>query len=286
MKAPLVLGIALAFSASALTQTVIVDNRMGGYAYNSTYNRLYNLRNQVTFTGVVTGIQRVKPMSNMDTGVTLLVKNDDGGGTAVVELGPAWFVDRQIAKIKPKQRVTVVGSKVFVDGRGVILAKLVKAGSEVLALRRPAGRPYWDIAEPVVLGPDPNVFEITGVVTDYGIYGTGDNQYAGAVLQTPGGTVTITSLKATKRGALTLKLRVSGPGRLDILGRPAKGKRSISHRVTAKRAGALTVTITAKQVRRLVARGKRGTIKVSVTFTGTSGKPSTAGPRSVRVVGR
>lgn len=106
-----------------------------------------------------------------------------------------------------------------------------------------------------------------------------------AATDAPAGTVTITSLKATKRGALTLKLRVSGPGRLDIVGRPAKGKRSISQRVTAKRAGTLTVTLTAKQVRRLVARGKRGTIKVSVTFTGTGGRPSTAGPRSVRVVG-
>ncbi len=97
--------------------------------------------------------------------------------------------------------------------------------------------------------------------------------------------VAIVSLKATKKGALTLKLRIGGPGRLEIVGRVSAGKRSISRRVTAKRAGVLTVTVTAKQLRRLVARGKRTTIKVSVTYTPAGGKPSTAGPRSVRVVG-
>lgn len=191
MKAVLAIGIGIAITANALAQVVIVDNRMGGFAYNSAYNRLYSLRSQVDFTGVVTGIQRVKPRDGMDTGVTLLVKNDAGGGTAIVELGPSWFVDRQITKIKPKQRVQVIGSKVFVDGRGVILAKLVRTGNEVLALRRVNGRPYWDIAEPVVLGPDPNVFELTGVITDSGIYGTGADAYAGVVLQTPGGAVNI-----------------------------------------------------------------------------------------------
>lgn len=177
----------------AASQTVVV-NRMGGYAYNSPYNRLYNPRTQITFTGVVTGIQRVKPAPDMDTGVTLLVKNDAGGGTAVVDLGPAWFVDQQATKIRAKTKVQVTGSKVMVDGRGVILAKLVKSGNNVLAMRRPNGRPYWDIYEPVVatnLGPDPNVFEITGTVEAYRIFGDGDDRYSGLVLRTPDGTLTV-----------------------------------------------------------------------------------------------
>lgn len=191
MKLTMMLALTIAASM-AVAQTVVVD-RMGGYAYNSPYNRLYNQRSQITFTGVVTGIQRVKPTPNMDTGVTLLVKNDAGGGTAVVDLGPAWFVDQQVTKIRSKDKIQVTGSKVMVDGRGVILAKLVKSGNNVLALRRPDGRPYWDIYEPVVanLGPDPNVIEITGTVEAYRIFGEGADRYAGLVLQTPDGTLTV-----------------------------------------------------------------------------------------------
>jgi len=191
MKIEVAIGLFVAVGTAALSQTVVVDNRMGGYAYNSPYNRLYNARTQVNFSGVITGIQRAKPMANMDTGVTLLVKNDNGGGTAVVDLGPAWFVDRQTAKLKTKQHVEIVGSKVFVDGRGVVLAKLVKAGSQVLALRRISGRPYWDIAQPVVLGPDPNVTEITGTIEAYRIFGDGSDSYSGLVLNTANGALTV-----------------------------------------------------------------------------------------------
>lgn len=188
-----IITVALASAAISSAQTVVV-NRMGGYAYNSPYNRLYNQRSQITFSGVVTGVQRVKPMSNMYTGVTLLVKNNKGGGTAVVDLGPAWFVDQQVTKIKPKAKIQVTGSKVMVDGRGVILAKLVQSGKSVLALRRINGAPYWDIADPVAsanLGTDPNVFEITGTLEGYRIFGEGDNRYAGLVLNTPSGNITI-----------------------------------------------------------------------------------------------
>ena len=95
----------LGAAAVAPTQAVVNDARLGGYAYNSPYNKLYNLRTQITFTGTVTGIQKVSPLPGMAEGTTMLVKNDSGGGTAVVELGPSWFVDRQVAKVKTKQHV-------------------------------------------------------------------------------------------------------------------------------------------------------------------------------------
>lgn len=178
-------------AAIASTQTVIVD-RMGGYAANSRYNRLYNQRTQLTFTGVITGIQRVKPMNDMETGVTVLVKNDDGGGTAVVELGPTWFVDRQTLQLKVKDKVSVTGSKIMMNGRGIILAKLVQSGSLVLALRRPNGVPYWDVANPVVnLGPDPNVFELTGTLEEYETFDVNGVGYSGLALRTAGGNVLV-----------------------------------------------------------------------------------------------
>jgi len=183
----------LGAAALAPAQAVIADARLGGYAYNSPYNRLYNLRTQITFTGTVTGIQKVAPMPGMAEGTTLLVKNDSGGGTAIVELGPSWFVDRQITKVRTKQHIMVIGSKGIVDGRGVIFAKLVKVGKNVLALRRPNGVPYWDAAMPAVvdLGPDPNQVEITGTVEAIRQFGTGIDVTTGMVLQTANGAVTI-----------------------------------------------------------------------------------------------
>jgi hypothetical protein len=59
---------------------------------------------------------------------------------------------------------------------------------------------------------------------------------------------------------------------MEVVGPRSAGKRSISRRLTAKRAGVLTATITAKQLRRLVTRGKRSTITISVTYTPVGGR--------------
>jgi len=183
---------ALLIASIGFTQPVVLERRMGGYATGSPYNLLYNQKSQITFDGVVTGIQRVNPMPGMDVGVTLLVKNDDGGGTAVVELGPAWFVDRQMLQIKVKDRVSVTGSKVMIDGRGVILAKLVQVDTDVLALRRPNGVPYWDVGTPVVnAGPYPGLQNLTGQIEEYRVYRADGSMYSGLVLNTPGGTVQV-----------------------------------------------------------------------------------------------
>ncbi|MBC8063313.1 MAG: hypothetical protein H7Y17_00660 [Chlorobia bacterium] len=192
MRNLLLLGIAFGLTSAALSQTVIVDNRMGGYAFNSPYNKLYNQSSQITFTGKVTGIQKTVPMRGMAPATTLLVKTSTGG-TAVVELGPTWYVENQQTKIRTKDNIQVTGSKVMIDGRGVILAKLIKKNTSVLALRRINGRPYWDISEPVVLnsGVDPNVYEVTGTVEGFRIYGDGADSYAGLSLRTSEGLITV-----------------------------------------------------------------------------------------------
>lgn len=188
---PILSLVLLLAAGAASAQTVVVNARMGGYAYNSPYNRLYNQRTQITFTGKVTGVQRVVPMKGMLEGTTLLVKSANGG-TSIVDLGPTWYVQNQKTHVNVGDKVTVVGSKVIVDGRGVILAKMVKKGLDVLALRRPNGAPYWDIAAPVAaVTPDPNVYEITGTVDRFINIGNGPDISSGVVLQTNNGYTTI-----------------------------------------------------------------------------------------------
>lgn len=182
---------AVVLAGSGVAQEVVVNARMGGYAYNSPYNRLYNQNTQITFSGRVTGITRTIPMTGTTEGTSLLVKAKTGG-TTTVDLGPSWYVQNQHTKIKVGDQVQVTGSKVMVDGHGVILAKLVKKHVDVLALRRPNGRPYWDIGAPVAaVTPDPNVTEITGTVDHMVSIGTGPNIASGVVLQTDNGYTTI-----------------------------------------------------------------------------------------------
>ncbi|MGC5098494.1 hypothetical protein ACPXA0_26190, partial [Escherichia coli] len=77
-------------------QTVRVPNHQTA---NDLWGSKFDARHKITFSGKVTGIQRVKPTGAADSEVTLLVKNSDGGGTTSVDVGPAWYVDHQEAKI-------------------------------------------------------------------------------------------------------------------------------------------------------------------------------------------
>lgn len=131
------------------TQEVVV-NGSGGLNADSPYNRLYNTRTVTTFKGTISGIQSAAPMDGVGNIITYVVKADNGG-TTIVDVGPEWFVSNQKTRIKLKDRVQVTGSKAIVNGRGVIIAEMIvkQKTKDVLTLRAPTGRPYWDA---VVMG--------------------------------------------------------------------------------------------------------------------------------------
>lgn len=148
------LSVLVVFVAGALGQAVVLaENR--GYAWDSAYNELYDARTVITFRGEVSGIQVAPPMSGMGKAVTLLVETPNGG-TAIVDVGPQWYIQNQKAKIGMHDQVKVTGSKVMIDGHGVILAEQIVQDGLVLTLRRPNGRPYWD-ASGLAAGPTPVV---------------------------------------------------------------------------------------------------------------------------------
>jgi hypothetical protein len=182
MKSILVLAALFVVVNAAGAQAVIVE-RHNPFATGTRYDGLYDMDTQLTFKGVVTGIQRVRPSANSELEVSLIVKNEEGGGTITVELGPSWYVDRQAVQIEIKDEAQITGSKVMIGGRGVILAKLVQVGTEVLALRRPSGIPYWFTKPPVTpLGNDnhePSTFE------GYRAYGQDGTMYSGLIYRAP-----------------------------------------------------------------------------------------------------
>ena len=64
-------------------------------------------------------------------------------GTIVVQLGPAWYVDKQTPRIEANDTITVTGSRVTMDGKSAIVSADIAKGSELLKLRAINGIPVW-----------------------------------------------------------------------------------------------------------------------------------------------
>lgn len=128
-------------AAPAIAQ-VVMRYGSGGYGPESGYVSLYAKGKMVDFAGAVIGVQRGAPMPGMSESVTLLVKAKNGG-TAMVDLGPAWYVDRQSVKFKVRDNVRVSGSKVLINGQTTILAQQITKNNRVLYLRGEDGWPMW-----------------------------------------------------------------------------------------------------------------------------------------------
>lgn len=127
-------------AAGAIQQTADV---MSGWGANSAYNRLYNPKTEVSITGTVTGIMDGQsPMNGMTPATSILVKAGNGG-VATVDLGPTWFLSHQNQKLAIGDRVSVTGSKVFVDNKSLILARKVTKSGRVAYLREIDGFPMW-----------------------------------------------------------------------------------------------------------------------------------------------
>jgi hypothetical protein len=191
------LGVLLALCAAggtdAVAQTVVVD-RTGGYAWDSPYNRLYDSSKMVTFSGKITGIQVMPPMRGMADGATILVKASNGG-TALVDLGPAWFVNNQPIRFKVRDRVNVTGSKVIVDGRGTILASRISKGNDVLVLRNIGGQPLWAayqvLPNGAVVDPIPGTTAYSGTIEAINGFQNGGVTSTDLVLRTANGTINV-----------------------------------------------------------------------------------------------
>ncbi|HVT14221.1 MAG TPA: hypothetical protein VHE55_18305 [Fimbriimonadaceae bacterium] len=157
----------------AVAQPVVISGP-AGYNADSPYNRLYNTSSVITFKGRVTGKEVAPPMKGMGNAVTLLVTTPKGV-VWHVDVGPEWFVNNQHTHINIKDQVQVTGSRVMIDGHSVILAEQIVDKKEVLALRRPMGRPYWD----AVYVSEPNNYDqnhqLVGKVTNIDSFNDGTN---------------------------------------------------------------------------------------------------------------
>ncbi len=111
-----------------------------GWATGNVYNRHYDLGTLCKVNGEVIRVERFAPSRGMSRGVPLLVRTPDE--ILSVHLGPAWFIDAQVGRLKSGDFIEVTGSRVHYRGETILMAAVVSDGG--LRLRDDSGHPVWE----------------------------------------------------------------------------------------------------------------------------------------------
>lgn len=113
----------------------------GGWGMESQYGRMYNPKTVETINGDVISVDKITPRKGMRYGIHLMVKTDKE--EISVHLGPGWYIENQEIRIEPKDKISVKGSRITVNGNSAIVAAEVIKGDEILKLRDESGFPVW-----------------------------------------------------------------------------------------------------------------------------------------------
>jgi hypothetical protein len=78
----------------------------------------------------------------MAPGMQMLVQTDDGKSTRV-QVGPAWYLERQDLDVKENTHVQVTGARAELEGQPVLMAREVQFDGQLVTLRDAQGMPMW-----------------------------------------------------------------------------------------------------------------------------------------------
>ena len=81
-------------------------------------------------------------MPGMAPGMQMLVQTDDGKSTRV-QVGPAWYLERQDLDVKENTHVQVTGARAELEGQPVLMAREVQFDGQLVTLRDAQGMPMW-----------------------------------------------------------------------------------------------------------------------------------------------
>jgi hypothetical protein len=106
---------------------------------------MYDVKTETTITGAVESVETITGEAARGHrglgGTHLVVKT--ATETLEVHVGPtAYLTEKKIALTKG-DAVEVLGSRVTVDGKPVLVARQIKKGSDTWTLRDTSGRPLW-----------------------------------------------------------------------------------------------------------------------------------------------
>jgi sporulation protein YlmC with PRC-barrel domain len=115
----------------------------GGWGMQGRIQQQWDRGEQTNITGTVTSVDRVRLEESMEEGLVVNVQTA-GGEERLVHLGPAWYLEGQLAEIQQGQQVQIRAREIALEDRVVILAESVQFDRGTLALRDQQGRPEWD----------------------------------------------------------------------------------------------------------------------------------------------
>jgi hypothetical protein len=101
----------------------------------------YDAKTVERIVGKVLSIEKTTPAKRRGYWVDLMLQT--GNETIAVQLGPAWYIDKQTPRIEANDTITVTGSRLTLDGRSAIVAADITKGIELLKLRDDNGIPVW-----------------------------------------------------------------------------------------------------------------------------------------------
>jgi hypothetical protein len=113
-----------------------------GWGLAGEYQQTVGSWSSQLINGVVSQVDTVKPLSEMGTGIQLVIKVNNREEIPV-HLGPAWFIRHQDMNLGLNDQVEIKGARTAFNGKPVIIAAEVRRKDRILMLRNDKGEPYW-----------------------------------------------------------------------------------------------------------------------------------------------
>jgi hypothetical protein len=106
---------------------------------------MYDVRTETTITGTVESVETItatggRGRSGMG-GTHLVLKTDRDA--VEVHVGPTAYLAEKGLTLAKGDRLEILGSKLTVDGKSVLIARQIKKGDTTWTLRDASGRPAW-----------------------------------------------------------------------------------------------------------------------------------------------
>ena len=109
--------------------------------HNALAQHDYDAKTVETIWGKVLSVERTSPAKKRGYWIDLMLQTEKE--TIAVQLGPAWYIDKQTPRIEANDTITVTGSRVTIDARSAIVAADITKGNELLKLWEDNGIPVW-----------------------------------------------------------------------------------------------------------------------------------------------
>jgi hypothetical protein len=103
--------------------------------------RFYSSATETTVAGTVDEVKEVSPPGRGMGGLHLILNTPSG--PVEVHVGPTWYVSSRNVSFAKGDAVTLVGSRMTLSGREVLVAREITKGPQTLTLRAANGAPVW-----------------------------------------------------------------------------------------------------------------------------------------------